>query len=80
MIKLSIISLTNNFVPQNAIDIELCLRITSKTPTLPLLIENYAGRSISLAAENESFNGGSLNGGVLLNVRRNARPLFEGWE
>ncbi|RCK72656.1 MAG: hypothetical protein IGBAC_0467 [Ignavibacteriae bacterium] len=48
-----------------------CLRITSKTPTLRLLIENYCRRSISLAALNKSFDSGSLNGGVLLHVSCN---------
>lgn len=51
-------------------------RITSKTPTLRSLIENYCRRSISLAAENESFDSGSLNGGVLPNVVRGFVPCY----
>jgi hypothetical protein len=34
----------------------------------PFVDMNYCRRSISLAALNESFDSGSLNGGVLLNV------------
>jgi len=36
----------------------------------PFVDMNYCRRSISLAARNESFDSGSLNGGVLLNVIR----------
>jgi len=34
----------------------------------PFVDMNYCRRSISLAARNESFDSGSLNGGVLQNV------------
>lgn len=39
-----------SFVPQNAIDIELCLRITTKSTTLTLFDIDYRFRSMQFAA------------------------------
>jgi hypothetical protein len=45
----------------------------------PFVDMNYCRRPISLAARNESFDSGSLNGGVLLNVICNAVPQVSQW-